>query len=468
MTKPKPAPALFIVDDDQGLLRLTAKTLGREGYSISTAASGEEAVAWLRENQPDLLLLDLKLQDADAKEMIARLTELGRLPPFLIVTGQGDEGVAVEMMKSGAVDYLVKRKDFLELLPSVVGRALQHIEKEKKLAAAEQALLLSEERFRVALKNTSILVFNQDTNLRYTWVHNMPAGWSETHFIGKTDEEIFPAGEADRLTQIKARVLATGTGMRQEVSCTLNETERFYDLTVEAVRDVSGSITGITGAAMEITERKRLEQEVLQISEMEQRRIGQDLHDGICQQLAGIELKSQVLEQNLEKKSSPQSVQAGQIAKHMREAIAQTRSLARSLSPFILESEGLMSALRELAGNTEKLFNVTCRFANQTPVLIQNQTVATHLYRIAQEAVTNAIKHGKAKEIEISLSTQAGQTVLAVDDNGSGFVTHPSAAAGMGLRIMQYRAGMIGATLLIQKRPSGGVTVVCFFNTPTK
>jgi hypothetical protein len=463
MSKDKPAATLLIVDDDRGLLRLAAKALEREGFAVATAASGADALAWLQASQPDLLLLDLKLQDFDARQVIRQLSDRKRLPPFLIITGQGDERVAVEMMKSGARDYLVKGADFLKLLPTVAARALARIEQEGKLAAAEQALRLSEERFRVALKHSPIMVFNQDTALRYTWVHNQAVVHIDRDMLGQTDGELFPAGEADRLTQIKARVLMTGTGLRQEVSRTAGGEKHFYDLTVEPVRDPQGRITGITGAAMEVTERKRLEGEILHISEMEQRRIGQDLHDGICQYLAGIELKSQSLAQILENKAKGQAALAEEIARQMREVIGQTRSLARGLSPFILESEGWVSALQELAAHTQKLFNVKCQFRTDGRVSISDQAVATHLYRIAQEAVANAIKHGKAGAVEISLDNTNEQTVLAVTDNGTGFPSPVQAGSGMGLRTMQYRAGMIGATLLVQAPPEGGARILCFF-----
>ncbi|MGD1086830.1 MAG: response regulator [Verrucomicrobiota bacterium] len=469
MNPPKPAAAILIADDDRGLLRLAARTLEREGFSVSTAESGADAIQWLTARQPDLLLLDLKLRDADAREIIARLAALRRLPSFLIITGQGDERMAVEMMKSGALDYLVKGKDFLDFLPSTVSRALKQVEKERKLAAAEAALRLSEERFRVALKHSPVMVFNQDAGLRYTWLHNPPVGLPEKHFLGKTDEEIFPAEEADRLTQIKARALAAGTGLRQEVSCTIAGSRHFFDLTVEPVRDPAGGIAGVTCAAMDITERKRLEQEVLSISAMEQRRIGQDLHDGVCQHLAGIEMKCQVLQENLQAGASSHAAQAGQIARHVRDVIAQTRSLARGLSPVVLESEGLMSALRGLAEDTERLFEVRCRLVCDAPVLIHNPVAATHLYRIAQEAVTNAIKHGKAKSIEISFSDTGEKIVLMITDDGAGF-TQPAAATGMGLHIMRYRAGMIGATVLLRQQQTGGAVVLCFLpktaNTP--
>src|SRR5688572_23938019 len=124
------------------------------------------------------------------------------------------------------------------------------------------------------------------------------------------------------------------------------------DLSVSEVRLQDRRL--YTGFVRDITDRKRLESEVLQISEMEQRRIGQDLHDGICQHLAGIELMSEVLEQNLKKKSNVHAGQAEQIAGHVRDVINQTRSLARGLSPVVLEAEGLMAALTELAANTKK------------------------------------------------------------------------------------------------------------------
>ena len=456
------APNLFIVDDDLGLLRLAARALTRDGYEVATASTADEAVNWLKKNQPDILVLDLRLHEHSAKEILTEVAKHKKVPPFVIITGQGDERVAVEMMKIGALDYLVKGADFLEFLPTVVSRVLKQIEKEKKLSEAEEALRVNEERFRVALKHSPITVFQQDNELRYTWVQNLPNRRLEKDILGKTDADLYPEAEADRLMQIKARVLAMGTGLRQEAFWTVNGEKHHYDLTIEPIRDVSGNIAGITGAALDITDRKRLEQEVLQITELEQRRMGQDLHDGICQHLAGIEMKSQVLEQKLAKKDKTHSVQAGQIASHVRDVIAQTRSLARGLSPFILESEGMVSALTELAANTEKLFQVKCSFTNTAKHVPSDIAVTTHLYRIAQEAVTNAIKHGKAKDVSITFSVKGDKAGLSIADNGRGFSGQPGTGKGMGLRIMRYRASIIGAALLTQSGSAGGVTILCF------
>ena len=212
--------------------------------------------------------------------------------------------------------------------------------------------------------------------------------------------------------------------------------------------------------ARETAERERLEHEMLEISEREQRRIGQDLHDGLCQQLAGIEMLSQVLAKKLAAKSKDGSARATEIAKAVREAISQTRLLARGLSPVTLESEGLMSALTELALNTEKMFHVRCNFDCPVVVKFNDHAAATHLFRIAQEAVSNAIKHGRAKIISIELRENPSHLHLQINDNGTGFPKKFSHSSGMGLGIMQSRINMVGGTVSIERRPDGGTRVV--------
>src|SRR5689334_10841350 len=133
---------ILVVDDDEGLVRLVSKALQREGFIIAGAGSGEAALAWLAANRADLMLLDLKLHDIEAQVLVDRLSREQHCPPFIIITGQGDERVAVEMMKRGARDYLVKDVDFLQFVPSVVKRALEQLDKERRLAEAEEQVHL--------------------------------------------------------------------------------------------------------------------------------------------------------------------------------------------------------------------------------------------------------------------------------------------------------------------------------------
>jgi PAS domain S-box-containing protein len=235
-------------------------------------------------------------------------------------------------------------------------------------------------------------------------------------------------------------------------------------VTVSPIRDADGKIIGASKVARDITERKRLETEITEISNREQQRIGQDLHDGLCQELTGIELMCQVLEQKLESQSKAQARQAGEIGEHIRQAIGHTRKLARGLFPVELETNGFMSALDELADYVKKLFKVECRFDCAVSVSIRDNVVATHLYRIAQEAVNNAIKHGKAKHIIVSLKPAGNKISLAVTDDGIGigFSAESRKSSGMGLHTMKYRANVIGASLEVSS-VGKGTTIICTF-----
>jgi signal transduction histidine kinase len=204
-----------------------------------------------------------------------------------------------------------------------------------------------------------------------------------------------------------------------------------------------------------------LEKEVLEISEREQSRIGQDLHDGLCQHLAGIEFRLLGLKQKLEGRLKNLAGETTELARLVRQAIEETRTLARGLSPVMLKAEGLMNALHELAMSTEKAFNVSCSLNCPSPILIHDNAVATHLYRIAQEAVQNAIRHGKPKFVVINLFAQNDRVVLGVRDDGVGLPRTPRKHKGMGLHVMQYRAGMVGGSFVVQREPQGGTSVIC-------
>lgn len=220
----------------------------------------------------------------------------------------------------------------------------------------------------------------------------------------------------------------------------------------------------IVVSGMDITERKHLERTILDISAREQRRIGQDLHDGLGQQLTGIAFMAKVQEQKLVEKQMPEAGDAGKIVRLVNDAISRTRELAKGLAPVVLDAHGLMSALQLHAAEVENLFRVSCRFHCDPPVLVGDAGVATHLYHIAQEAVTNAIKHGQAKNILIRLSlVEEGRGMLVIRDDGQGMAQLSSHHGGMGLQIMRYRAETISGTLDIRSEKMQGTTVSCRF-----
>ena len=225
--------------------------------------------------------------------------------------------------------------------------------------------------------------------------------------------------------------------------------------------------TLVSSAIRDITERKHMEKTILEISAREQRRIGQDLHDGLGQHLTGIAFMSKVQEQRLAEKSLPEAADAARIVRLVNEAINQTRALAHGLLPVFSDAHGLMSALRRWAAEVEDLFHISCRLRLDGLVLIDDPNVSTHLYRIAQEAVNNAIKHGKAKHIVISLFAGNGYGTLTIDNDGRTLSGSLQDDTGMGMQIMNYRARMIGGSLKVESGEDRGVTIQCIFPLAT-
>jgi signal transduction histidine kinase len=197
----------------------------------------------------------------------------------------------------------------------------------------------------------------------------------------------------------------------------------------------------------------------------EQRRIGHDLHDGVCQQLAGIAFLSDILSDKLAEQGRPEAAEARKITELVNIANKQTKGVARGLFPVRLEENGLVSALEELVENAGAFFKTRCELHCETPIAVKDHAVAHHLYFIAQEAILNAVRHGKAGLIGVSLAGGTDQTcVLTVQDNGTGLTSPPAQSRGMGIRIMKYRARIIGAEVEVRNRATGGTEVVCRFS----
>ena len=242
-----------------------------------------------------------------------------------------------------------------------------------------------------------------------------------------------------------------------------NGTDFPMDLAVSAA--MVGQRRIFTGLVRDITERKRLEREILEISDHEQRRIGSDLHDDLCQRLAGIRFSCDALKSLLGKAPNKNILgRVEKIASGVSEAIDRTRMLARGLSPVALESNGLPSALEELTDGVRQLFGIDCTFKSKGKVGVDDGMVATHLYRITQEAINNALKHGRPSRLRVSLEKKGDKAALIIQDNGAGFIVDQRGTQGMGLRTIAYRAGMIGADLQVQSKPGHGATIVCTFS----
>ena len=335
---------VLVVDDDEGLRLLLVDALRDHGYKAVGVGSGREALANLKEAPSSLMVLDLRLNDMNGDEVLAALKQAGLNVPFVVVTGQGSESVAVEMMKKGALDYVMKESSILDQLPPIIERALQAVEREESLSKANQ-------------------------------------------------------------------------------------------------------------------ERSRLEREVLAISEAERQRFRADLHDGLGQQLTALEMICVSLKADVARVKPALSDQLEVIAGALRKAIAETRTIAKGLAPLDEGKDALQTGLAELAEQISATGKIRCEFENLSNEAPADRAVAGHLYRIAQEAVHNAVKHSRGKRVRIKWERSGDEYRLLVEDDGKGLIDGDG--TGQGLNLMQYRADMIQGTLTISPRRGGGLSIEC-------
>lgn len=230
--------------------------------------------------------------------------------------------------------------------------------------------------------------------------------------------------------------------------------------------DDAGEFVGFIGSITDITERKRLENEILSISGQEQQRIGQALHDRLGQHLTGIAFLAKALAQKLNALQLEEASSAEEVATLINQAILRTRDLARMLHPVELAENGLVAALQDLVSNAGRMFKISCQFVCDQAVQIEDKDVATHLYHIAQEAITNAVKHGHATVVTVELGQDDTRAYLKVDDNGDGIPQGYQNSPGIGLRIMKHRTAMIDGELHINRSAHGGTLLTCSFIVP--
>ena len=318
----------------------------------------------------------------------------------------------------------------------------------------------SEARLHALFMAIPDIVFRMDTDARFLDVHipdglQCPFPWRREEIVGRSVADFY--GEEAQRQQIESNRKAVETGTMQVLEVHLPAPNGLLHLESRVARAGDNEVVV---AVRDITERGELEKRLNLLAERERNRLGSEIHDGLAQLLTGAQLMLKHTERNLQQADSPHAKEIGQAAELIAEGIAQARELVRGLSP-IPEGTRLFGALRLLAKQAERYLGVPC----ETCLLGTDERIGeaaiANLYRIAQEAITNAVRHGKAASVELSCEITDLRLTLAVVDDGYGLPENLDGSDGLGLKIMRQRARSIGSVLRLERTAAGGTRMVC-------
>lgn len=441
-------------EDDFHFLSHVFRHTRNPAYRLEWAPTYAEGLAAVLRHDHDIALFDYSLGAETGVDLLREVQAAGSTMPVILLTGHDSPEIDEAAMRAGAVDFLSKSTLDHVHLERAVRYALRQAEMRATIRRNQQQLELF-------MQSLPVIAGRLDAAGCVTEAHGRglePAGLQPDALIGLDFASHFPSA-ADAVRQ----ALAGESGSVTLSGHTSGGTEWHAEFFV--MFDAAQG-EGATFVGRDVSQSRWLERRLLTVTDAEQQRIGADLHDGLGQQLTGLSCLAAALRDRLKVRSPDDAGAADTIARLASDAIAQSRALARGLCPVQLENAGLVVALEEMAGQARMLHNVDCRFETRGAAPNCDHLAALHLYRIAQEAVHNAVRHGKARNVRIVLSSRRQQHRLVVTDDGCGFETaaHGSAPGG-GLRLMGYRAAMIGGVLATDSRPGQGTRITCHFST---
>ena len=514
---------LLVIEDSEDDAILLLRTLKKFGYEFShERVETPEGMRTALDGSPwDIIISDYVIPGFGGLEALKIVQERHLDIPFIVVSGQIGEDAAVSTMKAGAHDYVMK--DNLTRLGPAIGRELQEADVRRAKRQAQEALSESEQRFRQLAENIDAAFIMSDWTPeeglgKVTYVspafatiwqspceglYQNPRSWQKSvlrederalsaalgglskgsvneqfrivrpdgavrwvhyrAFPVKNDRgEIFRiAAIAEDVTAVKEaqeKLAANALELKQK-NAALDEARQQLEKRVqERTADLSAANAELQ---RQIRERRRLENELLDITEKERKRIGIDLHDDLGQHLNGIALLLEALQLKLSQKSQPETAEVERIKQLLLKTMSHAHRVAHDLASVDLQHDDLRAALKQLADHAETMFELDCELNSKGKIPPLPQAAVRQLYKIAQEAVTNAIKHGKAKKVDMDLSTNNGDLIMTIRNDGEPFPETLGLKNRMGLRIMHYRAHVIGGTVSVRGQGEHGAIVTC-------
>lgn len=452
---------ILLVEDNPADARIVQELLAvsDEPSQVVAKTTLAEALTALGTSEFDVVILDLSLPDSVGLSTFSAVHEANRCP-VVVVSGLDERSVALEAVKLGAQDYLVKDQLTSELLTRSLAYAIER-------GHLQESLRASEERFRQLAENIRDVFWIYEASAdRLTYISPAYESlWGQPlPELPMTPEQFFDNVVSDDRPNIlrvfRQRAASVGYDEQYRIERPDGNVRWIRDRAVP-LSDGHDGVYRVVGLAEDTTVRKELEHQVLEAATREQHRISRDLHDSVGQELTGLGYMAQSLSRKLAATAETESEIARAIAEAAQSILGEVSNAIRGLAPVELDAHGLMSALEQLVSATSERFDIRCRLAYDQPVLVEDNTVATHLFRIAQEAINNSIKHARAGEILVTLNSASDRLQLTVQDHGVGFDQQKPRQSGLGLNTMKYRARAIGATLKIEATSGTGVKVIC-------
>ncbi len=510
---------LLVDDNPAGLITLEA-VLDSPEYQLIKASSGVEALKLVNEYDFALILMDVQMPGMDGFQAAKNLKKDPRysLIPIIFITAIHKEYSQIhEGYQTGAVDYLFKPFE-PHILRSKVHVFVDLYRKSQKIREQGERLLEAEQkehekrlletelkglyRYRFLANAIPHIIWKSDSEGRVNYLNHfwsLYSGMSIQQSTGDGWCQAFYPADYDVFRQVweKARAKECEAHAECRLRRASDQSYRWHIIRIVPEIGYGGKITGWLGTCSDIhdrkimeeqlrdsqrqleekvqertaqlshtvealeremTERQRIQKQILEISEREQRRLGIDLHDSLAQKLVGVSL---LMNGFLRRSSSEkEEEEVREIIDYLRKAIEEAKRLSRVSYPVELERHGLFSALRELTGNIEKVFSIKCQFFHEKGMKPEDFSVesASHLYRIVQEAMHNAARHAKPQQIDVMLRKVEGGYEVVVEDNGGG-MDSSQVSSGMGIETMRYRAELIGAQFKIEPREAGGTRI---------
>ena len=430
------------------------------------ADSEPEIRAMLEGARVDVILAQYGDPDLEGARVLAMARALNPLVPVIVIGAALGEEVAVEALKSGAADYVLTTN--MGRLPHAVDRALREAARARGAAELEAQLSERQRLLTAVIDAVPDFLYAVDRDNRIIVLNATARAFTEMSRDSRIGLPIaslrFRGMSAQAFADENARVMAAAEPvlMSERYQRGWDNKDNWVQVSKTPLRGADGaSVAGLVTIVHSVTEQRLLERHALEAGEREQRRLGSELHDGLGQDLVAAGLLLSALARAVERAAPELLPRIAEVRDVVAHATTTSRRIAQGLAPMDLEQSGLPGALENLAARSSANFGVMVRFrAGPMDELKLNFSRDAHLYRIAQEAISNAVRHGRATDVEISLELDSGLT-LEVRDNGIGFDTATVAQpSGMGLPLMRYRATLIGARIDVRSSAEG-TTIAC-------